>query len=191
MVAIVAKSASLYKDRRSSVRRLVSPLLPQPPNVTVEQIGLSRDSYTLSVLPHGRRPNSVLNPEEVLVATRVPSVLMNYYETWRQSSEVDEYYLDRIYMHVHIGARSRPRQVLSLHCDPSMKASDVHFRYKRGPHFHIEGATPSVSRAHISLCLGDQDFGGSNLQALTSRFGEAVRLIAAELFPCWERAGGF
>jgi hypothetical protein len=35
----------------------------------------------------------------------------------------------------------------------------------------------------------DQNCGGADLRALTSSFGEAVRLIAAELFPCWERAG--
>jgi hypothetical protein len=189
MVAIVAKSASLYIARRASVRRLVSPLLPQPPNVIVEQIGLGRDSYTLGVLPRGRRADSFLNPEEALVATRVPNVLMNYYETWRQRTEADEYYLDRLYMHIHIVTRPKPRQLLSLHCDPSMRTSDGHFRYKRGPHFHIEGAMPDVSRAHISLCLVDRDYGGSDLQTLTWSFGEAVRLIAAELFPCWERAG--
>jgi hypothetical protein len=141
------------------------------------------------VLPHGRRPNTFSNPEEVLVATRASNVLMNYYETWRQTKEADEYYLDRVYMHMHIVARPKPQQVLSLHCDPSMNASDAHFRYRRGPHFHIEGATPNVSRAHISLCLVDQHLGGSDLRALTSSFGEAVQLIASELFPCWERAG--
>jgi hypothetical protein len=189
MNAIIVRSESLRRERRPGVRRLVSPLLPQPSNVIVEQVGPSRDAYTLSVLPHGRSPSSFLNPEEVLVATRAPNVLMNYYETWRRGREPDEYYLDRVYMHMHIVAHPKPRQVLSLHCDPSMKTSDTHFRYRRGPHFHIEGAAPDVSRAHISLCLVDQNFGGADLSALTSSFGQAVRLIAAELFPCWERAG--
>jgi hypothetical protein len=189
MVPITAKSASLYKDRRFGVRRLVSPLLPQPPNIIVEQTGLGRNAYTLSVLPSNRQPSTVLNPEEVMVRTRAPNVLMNYYETWRKGGEADEYYLDILYMHMHIAARPKSQQVLSLHCDPSMRSSEPHYRYKRGPHFHFEGAAPDVSRAHVSVCLVDRHLGGSNLEALMATFGEEVRLIAAELLPCWERAG--
>jgi hypothetical protein len=188
MVAIIARSQVLYRDRPRGVRRLVSPLLPQPPNVTIQQVGPSRDTYTLGVLPRGRNPNSFLNPEDVLVPTRVPNVLMNYYETWQQGARADEYLLDRVYMHIHIIYRMKSLQVLSLHCDPCMKESDAHFWYKRGPHFHVEGATPSVSRAHIALCLMDEYLGGSDLQALMLSFGAAVRLVVAELFPCWDRA---
>jgi len=188
MVAIIAPSEVLYRDRPRGVRRLVSPLMPQPSSVTVQQVGPSRDAYTLSVLPHGRSPSSYSNPEEALVATRAPNVFMNYYESWRHGVRADEYRLDRVYMHIHIIYGMKSLQVLSLHCDPSMKEADAHFRYKRGPHFHIEGATPSVSRAHIALCLMDQYFGGSDLRALMLSFGEAVRLVAGELFPCWERA---
>jgi hypothetical protein len=187
MAPIIVESAALYRDRRRAVRRLVAPLLPQPPSVNVEQVGLGRNTYTIGVLPNGRQPSSYLNPEEVLVPTRVPNLLMNYYETWRKGTEADEYYLDKAYMHIHLATRSLSQQIFSLHCDPSIHPSAEHFRYKRGPHVHIEGATPNVSRAHVSLCLSDQDFGGANLVALMMSFDQAVRMIAAEFFPCWER----
>ncbi|HTB04400.1 MAG TPA: hypothetical protein VK804_28370 [Bradyrhizobium sp.] len=112
---------------------------------------------------------------------------MNYYESWKQGGKADEYYLDRAYMHIHLAAGSLPQQIFSLHCDPSLHPSSGHFQYKRGPHVHVEGAKPNVSHAHISLCLMDQNLGGADLPTLTLSFGQAVKMIADELLPCWER----
>jgi len=187
MIPILVESTELYLRRRGAVRRLVAPLLPNPPNVVVEQLGPGRNVYTLGVVPQGRSPATILNPEEALVRTRVPKLLMNYYESWRQEGQADRYCLDRAYMHIHLALRNNPQQLLSLHCDPSLRRSEAHFRYKRGPHVHIEGANPSVSHAHISLCISDEQLGGTDLDAITNTFGAAVRMIAAELFPCWER----
>lgn len=187
MIPIVVDSAELHAHRRKAVRRLVAPLLPNPPNAIVEQLGLGRDAYTLGVVPHGRQPVAYINPEEALVPTRVPRLLMNYYESWKQDGQADSYYLDRAYMHIHLALRQNPRQLLSLHCDPSMRSSEAHFRYKRGPHVHIEGANPSLNRAHISLCISDEQLGGVDLRTMMISFSAAVQMIAAELFPCWER----
>lgn len=118
MALIIVESAALHRERRRAVRRLVAPLLPQPPSINVEQVGLGRDTYTIGVLPNGRQPSSYLNPEEALVPTRVPNLLMNYYETWRKGTEADGYYLDRAYMHIHLATRSLSQQIFSLHCDP-------------------------------------------------------------------------
>jgi hypothetical protein len=188
MAPIVVESAVLHQTRRATVRRLVAPLLPVPPNVEVQQVGVNRDAYVLGVVPRGRIPSSYLNPEEALVPTRVPRILMNYYESWRSSIEPDEYFLDRAYMHIHVVVQSTQQHVLSLHCDPALRSSDSNFRYKRGPHVHVEGAIPTVNRAHISLCLMDERLGGDTILALTSSLREAVKMISAELFPCWERA---
>ena len=147
MAPIVIDSARLNRDRRQAVRRLVTPLLPESPNVIIERVGSNRDIYTLSVLPRGRAPGSYLTPETPLVATSVPKILMNYYESWRQSDQADVYYLERMYMHLHLAIGAKPRQVFSLHCDLSLKDGDVHFRYGRGPHVHVEGVDPnSVAR---------------------------------------------
>lgn len=190
MDTIAIESADLHRTRRTAVRRLVTPLLPNPPGVTIERVGTSRDTYTLSVLPHGRAASYYLNPEAVLVATSIPQVLLNYYESWRELGRGDEYYLDRAYMHFHLTSGPKPIQVFSLHCDPSLKEGDVHFRYKRGPHIHVDGAKPDVSRAHISLCLMDTAKGGADLKTLMANFGEAVQMVAREIFPCWERGIG-
>ena len=88
-------------------------------------------------------------------------------------------------MHMHLIMRdARSRQVLSLHCDPELHRSDEHYLYRRGPHLHVEGADPSVDRAHISLCLLDAELGGGNIVRLTNSLTAAVRMIARELVPC-------
>jgi hypothetical protein len=187
MEPIVIESRKLRPDRLTAVRRLVTPLLPIPPGIIVTRVGIDRDTYTLSVLPHGRDASSYLNPESVLVRTSLPRILMNYYETWRPTDQEEFYCLDRIYMHFHLADEMKPQQLFSLHCDPCLKDSDVHFRYKRGPHVHIEGARPDLGRAHISLCLTDPSGGGADMQTLTASFTEAVRMVTQEIFPCWER----
>jgi hypothetical protein len=181
-------SGELYRIRRQAVRRLVAPLLPQPPNIAVEQIGPGRDAYTIGILPKGRSGTSFLNPEEALVSTYVDGLLLNYYESWRELRG-DQYYLERAYMHIHLRLGGKlPRQILSLHCDPSMRESEEHYRYKRGPHLHVEGATPNLDRAHISLCLSDAELGGSDIKRLTDCLRAAVGMIVKEIVPCWERA---
>lgn len=188
MTYIVLGSGDLRSARPTQVRRLVAPLLPKPPNMEVRQVGHGRNAYTLAVLPKGWSAAMVWNPEEVLVATRLPKILMNYFETWTQTRREDEYLLDRAYMHVHIALKEGPKQILALHCDPSMKKSDWNYRYKRGPHLHVYGADPDIRRAHISVCLRDSTFGGSDLPELTGGLEDAVKMIANEVLPTWERA---
>jgi hypothetical protein len=188
MADILVDADTLHRERRRAVRRLVAPILPQPPNAVVEQVGLVRNAYVIGVLPVGRSPTSYQNPEEILVATRSPKILMNYYETWRPRANSGEYSLDKAYMHIHSVFSSEAKQIFSLHCDPCLHPSERHFRYKRGPHVHIEGAVPDVSRGHISLCLAHKDLGGTDILSLTSSLAEAVNMIASELLPCWERA---
>ena len=171
------------------MRNILAPLLPQPPNSSVRQLGLGRDRYILGVLPRNRVPTSVLNPEEAIVPTRLFGVSLNYYEIWRPLGGTEKYYLDRAYMHIHLTTGGAKRQVLALHCDPALNPSEHHYQYKRGPHMHIEGAVPSVSRAHISVCLLDNELGGAEIGRLTTSFRAAVVMVAKELFPCWERVG--
>jgi hypothetical protein len=189
MPSVALPSEQLRRERKQAVRRLVAPLLPQPPNAIVAQIGPGRDAFTLGIVPNNRQPASFLNPEEPLVQTRTSGLLLNYYETWKLIATTDNYYLDRAYMHIHLGLRhAQPRQVFSLHCDPEMHHSEEHYTYKRGPHIHVEGANPNVDRAHISLCLLDAELGGADIRRLTQSFSAAIRMVLKELVPCWERA---
>jgi hypothetical protein len=188
MTIIKVPSSIIHNDRPKAVKRIISPLLPQRHRSTVQQMGKGRNQYSLGLLPFGRSANSFSNLEDALVPTNLAGFLLNYYETWVQSDRADEYYLERAYLHIFSSKGSVPKQILSLHCDPAMKLSEGHYRYRRGPHLHFAGVTPSVDRAHVSLCINDDHRGGADLSALTESFAEAIKMIATEFFPCWERA---
>lgn len=189
MKSIAINSGTLRSKRGATVRRLLSPLLVTNHQAHVQQIGPGKDAFTLGALPIGAVASPSINPEQPRVPTKIQRLFLNYYETWRLGTDGDVYLLDRAYLHIHLTKPSQEtKQLLSLHCDPCMLSSAQHYRYKRGPHLHIEGAEPSVDRAHISLCLHDDRLGGDTTQELTTIFGEAIRMIEKELFPCWERA---
>ena len=188
-MSVVSISAeSLWDKRAKVVRRLLSPLLPTDHHAKIQQIGPGRNAFTLGALPPSAVAAPYINPEDPRVATKVFRLFLNYYETWRPDSKGDIYFLDRCYMHIHLQRSYDSKQLLSLHCDPCIVSSEQHYRYKRGPHLHLEGAEPNVDRAHISLCLHDSRLGGDTVDELTSVLREAVHMIDKEMFPCWERA---
>lgn len=185
----VSISADALRGKRSTVvRRLLSPLLITNHQARIQQVGPGRDSFTLGALPIGKAASPSINPEDPRVPTKIPLLFVNYYETWKLGMEGDVYLLDRAYMHIHLQKINVSKQLLSLHCDPCIPSSEQHYRYKRGPHLHVEGADPRLDRAHISLCLQDSQLGGDTVEELTSVFREAVKMIEKEMFPCWERA---
>lgn len=188
MRAVSISADILRKSRGDTVRRLLTPLLVTPHRTQVKQIGFGRDSFTLGALPIGMPPSPSINRDDPRVPTKIPCLFVNYYETWKVGESGDVYLLDRSYMHIHLQKAQGSRQLLSLHCDPCISSSERHYRYKRGPHLHIEGADPDLDRAHISLCLHDSRLGGENVEELTLVLREAIRMIEKELFPCWERA---
>jgi hypothetical protein len=191
MAAAVMTAELLLSARPTAILNLIKPLLPNPPKAQVRRVGRGIASVTFGILPHGMAATPAVNPEDPRVPSRLTGLFLNYYETWRAADrDVDLFHLHQAYMHVHIktGGTARDRQVLSLHCDPSMPESEAHFAYKRGPHVHVEGAEPRIDRAHISLCVADPARGGDNISALTEHLRASVRMVAAELFPCWESA---
>jgi hypothetical protein len=188
MMPYVTADAETLTNRGKLVRRLVEPLLPSPSRIFVKSVGARKNAYILAVVRNNEPELATLNPEQPLVQTRVNSVLLNYHEILHSLPQANDYYLERAYMHCYLREEPRPRQILSLHCDPALAQGDVRFAYGRGPHLHLAGARPEVGRAHISLCLGDPDRGGSTLNDLMARFKAAVQMIADEIFPCWERA---
>jgi hypothetical protein len=189
-MSYVTADAESLSNRGRLIRRLVEPLLPLPSKTFVRPIGVKKNAYILAVVRNNEPELATLSPEQPLVQTKINSILLNYHEIWNLRPEGGDYYLERAYMHFHLRAQPRPRQILSLHCDPALARGDVRFAYGRGPHLHLEGASPEVGRAHISLCLRDPDRGGSTLDDLMASFKACIRMIADEMFPCWERSAG-
>jgi hypothetical protein len=126
-----------------------------------------------------------MDPSSLRLKTKWEDVYFNYHETWRPSKNPQTYLMDRAYLHLYLRDHEgmEELQALSLHCDPSIEKTDEHYRYRRGPHFHIGGASPSIDHAHLSLCVSDRALGGANLGALTRTFSESIGLVVAELIP--------
>ncbi len=187
---IVIDSSLLKTDRKKSIIKVISPMLETVHKAQVLQIGPGIRSFTLGALPRGSFPILSMNPEDPRVPTKIGRLFFNYHETWIPTDSGNEYLLDRAYLHIHLQKlrEDQSKQVLSLHCDPCLSSSAEHYRYKRGPHIHVEGANPSLDHAHVSLCLGDKQLGGDNLNEITNVFMDSVKMIKDELFPCWERA---
>jgi hypothetical protein len=171
------------RDRRKDVIRLITPLVDRN-RVEVRPL-VGGQTYTLGLLSKGQDPAAVDSPSLVRVPTRSAGVFINYYEVWRLERETNDYLLDRAYMHLHLKRTERAPdiQLLCLHCDPLVAANDESFRYKKGPHLHVLGATPNIDRAHISLCLNDPNHGGGDVDTLTASLELAVKMIQREIFP--------
>ena len=190
MLEITIEERQLASQERSrAVSNISTPILADRGKVEVRRIGIGRNSYTLGVLPRGFDAAAIRNPEEPRVPTRVEKLFVNYYEVWLPDTLSSNFRLERAYMHLHVsyGREAGDRRILSLHCDPALSPKADHYRYKRGPHLHIDGAEPRLDRAHIPLCLSDPDLGGKTALTLTGSLKAAVEMIKSQLLPCWER----
>src|SRR5436190_10811569 len=140
--------------RFADAQALLSPLLEQPDRFEVVRLPQAVD-YTIGLIPRGYAAQSVIDPSSLRLPSKWESIYFNYHETWRPTNGSNRYFLDRAYLHFYLrnfeGAEEL--QALSLHCDPALEKTDPHFRYRRGPHFHVGGARPNIDRAHLSLCV--------------------------------------
>jgi len=73
-----------------------------------------------------------------------------YFETWRAETQ-SRFVLDQAYLHIYERIDVNERQIICLHCDPSLSPGADHERYKRGPHIHMSAAGFPFDRAHIAL----------------------------------------
>lgn len=73
-----------------------------------------------------------------------------YFEDWRNDAK-NSFVLDKAYLNVYVRAEMSEREIVCLHCDPSLPPGDDHARYKRGPHIHMSVAGSPYSSAHIAL----------------------------------------
>jgi hypothetical protein len=172
-------------QRRTAIIRLITPLVNDRNRVEIRQIA-GGQSYTIGVINKGQSPATIASADLIRVPTKVAGVFLNYYEVWL-TDRSGEYVLDRAYMHVHL-KRSNvaiDKQILCLHCDPRLNASDQSFAYRRGPHLHVLGASPNIDRSHIAICLNDPLYGGSDVQTLTQTLQSAVKMIEREIFPLY------
>ena len=73
-----------------------------------------------------------------------------YFEAWRLETR-NRFVLDQAYLNVYETTEISEREIVCLHCDPSLPPDSDHARYKRGPHIHMSIAGFPHDRAHIAL----------------------------------------
>jgi hypothetical protein len=139
----------------------------------------------VGLVPRGTNPVTITAPDQIRVPTKETGIFANYYEVWQPQVGSANYELERAYLHLHrkLSRDDRDMQILCLHCDPALSPGSASYIYKRGPHLHIGGAAPNIDRAHVSLCIGDAELGGADLDTLTFKLAAAVEMISEEFFP--------
>jgi hypothetical protein len=173
----------LYR-RLGDVKALLGPILEKPERFDVIRLPQAPD-YTIGLVPRGYAVHTVIDPSSLRLASKWESIYFNYHETWRQSGKPERYLLDRAYLHFYLRdfEGMEELQALSLHCDPALEKADAHYRYRRGPHFHVGGARPNIDRAHLSLCVSDNALGGNNLGSLTRTLRDSLGMVIREVIP--------
>jgi hypothetical protein len=73
-----------------------------------------------------------------------------YFEAWRLETR-NRFVLDQAYLNIYRRDGVNEREIICLHCDPSLLPDADHARYKRGPHIHMSVAGFPYDRAHIAL----------------------------------------
>jgi len=171
-------------ERYRAASAVLEPLFSRKADMNVRRLGAGR-SFVVGLVPRGVNPATITAPDHLRVPTRATGVFINYYEVWLPLSGSSDYQLERVYLHVYRRANREDvdQQLLSLHCDPALAVGSDSYIYKRGPHLHVGGAIPNIDRAHVSLCIGDDDLGGKDVDSLTYKFAVAVEMISDEFFP--------
>jgi hypothetical protein len=103
-----------------------------------------------------------------------------YFESWSLESR-NRFVLDQAYLNIYERTGGSEKEIICLHCDPSLLLSADHAKYKRGPHIHISVAGFPYDRAHIALQGPDLTPVLRSTEALHSALAWGVEMIRDEI----------
>jgi hypothetical protein len=105
-----------------------------------------------------------------------------YFEAWRLETR-NRFVLDQAYLNIYERTRTSEKEIICLHCDPSLLPEADHAKYKRGPHIHMSVAGFPYARAHIALQGPDIVSVLRSTDALHNALAWGVDLIHDEIIP--------
>lgn len=105
-----------------------------------------------------------------------------YFELWRLESR-DHFVLEKAYLNLYERTGSTEREIVCLHCDPSLSADADHAKYKRGPHIHMAVAGYPYDRVHLALQGPDLTPVLRSTDSLHNALAWGVEMIRDEMFP--------
>ena len=104
-----------------------------------------------------------------------------YFEAWKTISE-DLLQLDKAYLEIYTPpVDSKRYELIALHCDPSLRNTDVHYKYKSGPHLHFNGAINPIPDAHITLYLDKNDLVYGDIETFNKFLKDYLTLIKLQI----------
>ena len=104
-----------------------------------------------------------------------------YFEAWSLEAR-NRFVLDQAYLNIYERNATIEKEMVCLHCDPSLSPDAEHARYKRGPHIHMLVAGFPYDRAHIALQGPDVVTILRSTDALHSALAWGVEMIRDEIF---------
>jgi hypothetical protein len=103
-----------------------------------------------------------------------------YFEAWSLEAR-NRFVLDQAYLNIYERTATNEKEIVCLHCDPSISPDADHAKYKRGPHIHMSVAGFPYDRAHIALHGPDIVPILRSTEALQSALAWGVEMIRDEI----------
>lgn len=133
--------------RGGRIQELLRPISPWAAGPAYSR--LSRGTTHVIIATHDEaRPSSHYRDWRFTIDARRHHGM--YFEAWRVETR-NRYVLDQAYLNVYERIGMQEREIICLHCDPSLPPDAEHGRYKRGPHIHMSIAGSPFDAAHIAL----------------------------------------
>jgi len=135
----------------------------------------------------------------IIIATHDGSPTSSHYRDWRFTIEARRYHamyfeawglearnqfvLEQAYLNIYERTGTDEKEIICLHCDPSLSPDAEHAKYKRGPHIHMSVAGFPYDRAHIALQGPDLAPVLNSTATLHSALAWGVEMIRDEIIP--------
>lgn len=174
---IVRLSEQELVRRGSRVQQLLRPICPLRAGPAWRRLSFA-PSRVIIATHDGSPPSSHFRDWRFTVEARRHHAM--YFEAWALEAR-NRFVLNQAYLNIYERTASGEKEIVCLHCDPSLLASADHARYKRGPHIHMSVAGHPYSHAHIPLQGPDLGPVLKSTEALHSALVWGIEMIRDEI----------
>src|SRR5215475_10130315 len=123
--------------RGPQVQELLRPISPWPSGPAWARLSLCTSQIIIGTHDGSRPTTSYYRDWRFSVGARRHHAM--YFEVWKVESN-DKYVLNQAYLNVYVRTEFGEKEIVCLHCDPSLALQEAHSKYKRGPHIHMSMA---------------------------------------------------
>lgn len=179
-MGIQVPASSLFAKRPAAVRKIISRLRgPQPFACDF----LRRMHKGCKVLAAAESLVDCDPEKDLWLRTFVADIWCQYLEHWIPLREGRSYELHQANLHLRMNfpGEREPREIVLLHCEPSLMQEDLKSRCKRGPHVHVADAGHPMVHCHFPLNLCHLESTMESIDALSEAIRSAIEIVRAEV----------